>query len=90
MAILSFDKAMDSFIEGASNNLDSSNLELADDTIEFGSVDLVYYPTKSENESEYMMVPAWSVEAQNKNKQTVVRVLINAIDGSYITALNEE
>lgn len=90
VAILSFDKAMDSFIEGASNNLDSSNLELADDTIEFGSVDLVYYPTKSENESEYMMVPAWSVEAQNKNKQTVVRVLINAIDGSYITALNEE
>jgi hypothetical protein len=37
-----------------------------------------------------MLTPAWSLEAQNSNYQTIARVLISATDGSYITTLHED
>ncbi len=87
--IMSFEKAMDSFVEAAPENLTSDNLEKADGNIEFSRINLVYFPVISaENSNEITIVPAWSIEADNKKKQTIVRVLINATDGSFISAMN--
>ena len=88
--ILSFDKAMDSFVTGATENLKATDIKKADDTILFDSVNLVYFPVAVEGStSQYNLVPAWSLEAENAKKQTIVRVLINATDGSYITSIYE-
>ena len=86
--ILSFSDAMEKFVEGASANLTSDNLKLADSNIKFDQIELVYFPVELEDGS-MQLTPAWSIEAENAKRQTVVRVLINATDGSYITALNE-
>jgi hypothetical protein len=86
---MNFEKAMDSFVEVSQENLTSANLERSDDKIEFSRISLVYFPVpSSKNSNEITIVPAWSIEADNKKKQTVVRVLINATDGSFISAMN--
>ncbi|MCR5104181.1 MAG: hypothetical protein K6B68_06965 [Eubacterium sp.] len=88
--ILSFDKAMEAFVNGAMENLKATDIKKADDTILFDSANLVYFPVAVEGStSQYNLVPAWSLEAENAKKQTIVRVLINATDGSYITSIYE-
>ena len=88
--ILSFEKAMDAFVEAAEANIQPENLENADATINFSSVELVYFPVIDKDiKNNGRLIPAWSIEAQNEKRQTVVRILIDATDGSFITALNE-
>ena len=86
--ILSFSEDMDKFVEAAPANLTSDNIKLAEDKIKFDQIELVYFPVEAADGS-IQLTPAWSLEAENGKRQTIVRVLINATDGSYITALNE-
>ncbi|SEP89164.1 hypothetical protein SAMN02910369_00784 [Lachnospiraceae bacterium NE2001] len=88
--LLSFDEAMESFAKVAAENLTSEDIKRENGKIEFDKIDLVYFPIPTENSNEYMLTPAWSLEAQNSNYQTIARVLISATDGSYITTLHED
>lgn len=88
--LLSFNEAMDSFINVVPENLDMSKLEKTKGTIKFDKIDLVYYSIPTENPGEYYMVPAWNITAEDSNYQTAASVYINAMDGSYINAVYPE
>ena len=86
--VLSFNEAMDAFVNEAPDNLDLSKEEKLDNSVTFNSVQLVYFPVAKEGSTnEYRLVPAWCLDALGSDGWTVVRVLINAEDGSYITTL---
>ena len=87
--VIPFEKAMDSFVEEVKEKLDVSVLDKADATINFSRVELTYFPVIQDVKSKGNLIPAWSIEAYNEKRQTVVRVIIDATDGSYITALQE-
>ena len=77
---------MESFVEAGKENLLASNIKNAGTPIKFDSVYLAYYPVTMEDGS-HEMLPVWAVEAQVNNHTVVARVIINAIDGSYITTI---
>ena len=86
--VLSFQEAMDAFVNEAPDNLDLSKESGLDNNVTFDSVQLVYFPVAKEGStSEYRLVPAWSLDTVDSDGETIVRVLINAEDGSYITTL---
>ena len=85
--VIPFEKAMDSFVDNVKTNLDVSVLDKADLTINFSRAELVYFPVTQDVKSKGNLIPVWSIEAVNEKRQTVVRVIIDATDGSYITAL---
>ena len=89
--LLSFDEAMESFTKEAAENLTSEDIERANQKIvNFNKINLVYFPVPTENANEYLLTPAWSLEAQNSNYQTIARVLISATDGKFIKVLHDE
>lgn len=86
--VLGFKDAMDSFVEKAPDNLDISLENKVEDSATFNTIQLVYYPVAKEgSNSEYRLVPAWSLETMDSDSAVVARILINAEDGSYITTL---
>ena len=83
--IISFEEAMNSFVEGAEKNIDVSKIEDTDSDVVFESIDLQYYPVPIDGSSnEYNLLPVWVMHADNSKRETMVTVLINATDGSYV------
>ncbi len=91
--MLRFDTAMAAFKKAASENMDLSQLPITtvSTRIAFKDIKLVYYPISSPDKpGECTYVPAWAFYASNGNKGNgatyLALILINAVDGSYITS----
>ena len=89
--LINFDNAMSALKEGISKNVDvaralegSSNSNLT-----FNHIELMYYPLESPDKTECTYVPAWVVDAGSGN-MIDARVVINAVDGTYITTIYSE
>ncbi|MBO4910163.1 MAG: hypothetical protein J5476_12875 [Lachnospiraceae bacterium] len=84
--IMNFEKAMDKFVETADENIDVSQMEEADGDIILEKARFAYYPVPTENSDEFNFIPVWILEAENSKKVTIVRVVVNATDGSFVEA----
>ena len=84
--ILSFEDAMNKFVESADQNIKTSEIEDKKSPINFEKIRFAYYPVPTDNAEEFMFIPVWILEAENDKKVTMVRAIINATDGSFVEA----
>ncbi len=83
--LISFDRAMEA-MESAIQN--EANLN-GTTKLEFNYLELDYFPVKSPDDpNEYTFVPAWVAYGNNRGEYTG-RVVINAIDGSFLQGIFE-
>ena len=89
--LMNFDEAMDAFAKNAEANLTADDIELADETVKFESINLEYFPIPSaDSANEYLLTPCWILEAENAKYQTIARVVISATDGSFVKVIHEK
>lgn len=87
-AIMNFEEGMNAFEKAMIENVDSTQLEIPASKIDFNSMHLAYCPIPvSEGSEEYYMVPVWVGDMIYNNNTAIIRGVINAVDGSYITVL---
>lgn len=78
--LIKFDKAMEALENALENEVNLKGIT----KINFDYMELNYFPVKSpDNPDEYTFVPAWVIYGDNKSDD-LVRVVINAIDGSLL------
>ena len=82
--LLSFEDAMKAFMEQAEKNISVDSIKNSFSELYFRNAYLTYYQVPSgEGSDEYTFSPVWVVEADS-DRGTLVRVLINASDGSLV------
>ena len=85
--IISFQEAMDSFVEVTDENVDKTLIKNQTGDLNFNYVDLCYFPVStSDSKDDVTFLPVWVLEARDKSRSPILRVLINATDGSFVGA----
>ena len=95
-SILKFDTAMEAFKKDVVDNLDLGQLRntTVSQKMSFEKIEMVYYPISNPDKpGECTYVPAWAVFLGTGNKGNgatyIAMVLINAVDGTYITTCTD-
>ena len=95
-SILKFDTAMEAFKKDVVDNLDLGQLRntTVSQKMSFEKIEMVYYPISNPDKpGESTYVPTWAVFLGTGNKGNgatyIAMVLINAVDGTYITTCTD-
>ena len=89
VTMLSFENAMECLKKAISEHVEIDKVDTSKGKLEFNNIDLMYYPLMSPNNSgEGTYVPAWVVDSGSGNMINA-RIIINAVDGSYIDTIYE-
>jgi hypothetical protein len=80
---------MECLKKAISEHVEIDKVDTSKGKLEFNNIDLMYYPLMSPNNNgEGTYVPAWVVDSGSGNMINA-RIIINAVDGSYIDTIYE-